>query len=319
VSTAQDLMERLTAADPVADAGRLHPDEQRDADALLERLLATSVEQSPRRPRRRWPQLAVATALVAVVVFAALSLLDSDEGTVPSIVDKAVAALTQDDAVYHAVLTAHAHGSNVPKSRFTPLYETWHTAGGRMHWQTYLEKDGRRGRLVEDSAGQRRPGRLGGPGLRWESRSNEIYEFGFGRDPNLPGAPTVDPFAPGRGLKELQAEGRLRLAGETEVDGRKAYRLVSPTVRGTGGSRERSEIVVDAKTYLPRLQRLFIVAPNDKTLKIEWRYQVYETLPLNKKTSKLLDFDPPAGAKCRPGTGHLIRKGSLGFPNPCAR
>ena len=317
MSSAQDLIERLTAADPVPDAERMSPDAQRDADALLERLLATPAAP-PSRRSHRWPQLAVATAAVAVIVFAALSVLDSDESSTPSIVAKAVAALTQKDAVYHAVMTAHATGSDVPRTQFSPLYETWHTAGGRMHWRTHLDKNGRKGRLVEDFAGQRRPGRLGGPALRWESRTNEIYEVGFGRA-NAPGAPTVDPFAPGRGLKELQAEGRLRVAGEVEVDGRKAYRLVSPTVRGTGGSRERSEIVVDAKTYLPRLQRLFILAPDDKTMRIVWRYKVYESLPLNERTGKLLDFDPPAGAKCRPGTERLIHKGSLGFPNPCAR
>jgi hypothetical protein len=188
-----------------------------------------------------------------------------------------------------------------------------------MHWRTYLDRNGSRGRLVEDFAGQRRPGRLGGPGLRWESRSNEIYEFGFGRARSYKGAPTVDPFAPGRGLREFQAQGLLRVAGELEVNGKKAYRLVSPTLRGTGGSRERSEIVVDAKTYLPRLQRLFIHAPNDSRMSITWRYRLYETLPLNQRTSALLDFDPPAGAKCRPGTGRLIGRGSLGFPNPCAR
>ena len=319
MSNAQNLMDRLTAADPVADAGPLSPEGRREADALLEHLLAAPAEGPRERQGRRWPRLAVATVAVALLVFAALSLLDSDDGPAPNVLAKAVAALTQKDAVYHAVLTAHVHGSDVPKSRFTPLYETWHTAGGRMHWRTYIEKNGRRGRLVEDFAGQRRPGRLGGPGLRWESRSNEIYEFGFGRDPNIHGAPTVDPFAPGRGLRELQAEGRLRVAGEVEVDGRKAYRLLSPTVRGTGGSRERSEIVVDAKSYLPRLQRLFVRAPTGSTMAVVWRYRLYERLPLNDRTSALLDFDPPARARCRPGTGHLIHKGSLGFPNPCVR
>jgi hypothetical protein len=37
----QDLMERLVAADPVRDPERLTPEEQRDAEALLARLLAT--------------------------------------------------------------------------------------------------------------------------------------------------------------------------------------------------------------------------------------------------------------------------------------
>jgi hypothetical protein len=322
VSAPQNLMNRLEAANPVADSEAGSPEQQREVDALLERLLATPVEAplAQAGSRRRWPQLAGVTALVAVAVFAALSLLDSDDGRAPNVVAKAVAALTDEDAVYHAVLTAHAQGSDVPDARFSPLFESWHTSGGRMHERTYLDKNGRRGRLVADFAGQRRPGRLGGPALSWDSRSNEIYEMGFGRVRNYKGAPTVDPFAPGRGLRELQAEGRLRVAGEVEVDGRRAYRLVSGRLRGRGGTVESSVIVVDAETYLPRLQRLFVRAPNDETWRIVWRYRVYERLPLNDRTSALLDFDPPAGAKCRPGSDHLIRrKGSLGFPNPCAK
>ena len=55
------------------------------------------------------------------------------------------------------------------------------------------------------------------------------------------------------------------------------------------------------------------------TYSVRWRFLVYKRLPLNDETESLLDFDPPAGAKCAPGTGKLVRKGSLGFPNPCAR
>lgn len=316
----RDLMERVGAANPVTDANRLSPDDEREADALLERLLATPAdgvvrERSSWRP---WPQLAVATALVAVVVFAALSLLDSDDGATPGIVEKAVAALTQPDAVYHAVYIGRMRSTEFPEEHANPYVETWHTTAGRLHWRTYAEKDGRRGRLLGDFAGQRRPGRLGGPALTYEARTNLIYESGFGRAPGT-GAPGVDPFDPGRSLKELEAEGRLRVAGEVEIDGRRAYRLVSDEFTSSGGRVQRSEILVDAETYLPREQRLFDRTANGKTTLVVWDYLKYERLPLNTKNSGLLDFDPPAGAKCRPGTERLERKGSLGFPNPCAR
>jgi hypothetical protein len=319
VSPAQDLMDRLGAADPVADAERLRPDAEREADALLARLLATPAEPTRARPRRRWPRLAVATGLVAAVVFAALSLSDSDEGPTPNIVAKAVAALTQPDSVYHAVFIGRFRSTEFPEEHANPYMEQWHTTTGRLHWRTYAEKDGRRGRLVGDFAGQRRPGRLGGPALTYDARTNQIYETGFGRDPNVKGAPGADPFDPGRSLKQLQAEGRLKVAGEVELDGRRAYRLVSDPVKSAGGAVQRSEITVDAETYLPREQRLFVRAPNGDTTRVVWDYLKYERLPLNKKTSALLDFDPPAGAKCRPGTERLEHKGSLGFPNPCAR
>jgi hypothetical protein len=313
-----DLMERVGAADPVADASRLSPDDQLEADALLDRLLATPSEPVRARARRRLPGLAVATGLVAVAVFAVLSLWDSDEGPAPNVVAKAVAALTQPDAVYHAVYIGRMRSTEFPEAHANPYVETWHTSSGRLHWRTYAEKNGRRGRLFSDFAGQRRPGRLGGPALTYEARTNEIYESGFGRSPGA-GAPGVDPFDPGRSLKELEAEGRLRVAGEVEIDGRRAYRLVSDEFRSSSGRVQRSEILVDAESYLPREQRLFDRTDNGKTTLVVWDYLEYERLPLNSKNSALLDFDPPARAKCRPGTERLDRKGSLGFPNPCAR
>ena len=319
MSPVHDLMERLAAADPVAGGERLGTEQQREADALLERLLATPPEPSPQRPRRRWPQLAVATALVAVVVFAALSLLDSDEGPTPNIVARAVAALTQKDAVYHAVYIGRMRSTEFPEEHANPYVETWHTTSGRLHWRTYAERDGRRGRLLQDFAGQRRPGRLGGPALTYEARTNTIFESGFGRDTSVKGAPGVDQFDPGGSLKQLEDEGRLKVAGEVEIDGRRAYRLVSDAVKSSGGTVQRSEIIVDAESYLPRKQRLFVRAPNGMTTLVVWDYLEYERIPLSRKSSALLDFDPPAGAKCRPGTERPERKGSLGFPNPCER
>jgi hypothetical protein len=320
MSSAHDPMERLAAADPIRDTA-LSPEDRREADALLERLLATPAQaRTPRpNPRRRRPLLAAATAGAAVAVFAALSLLDADESPAPNVVAKAVAALTQPDAVYHAEVIGHMRSSDVSERNPSVFFETWHTTAGRMHQRTYAVKDRHRGRLLGDFAGQRRPGRLGGPALIWDAHSNTINESGFGRDLNVKGAPSVDPFNPGEGLRELQAEGRLRLAGEVEIDGKPAYRLVSGAVRGSGHTVQRSEILVDAESYLPREQRLLVRSPDGSTARLVWRYLTYERLPLNDETSSLLDFDPPPGAKCAPAAGHLTRKGSLGFPNPCAR
>ena len=88
---------------------------------------------------------------------------------------------------------------------------------------------------------------------------------------------------------------------------------------GRGSRARRSELLVDAETYLPRELRLVDRLPDALTRRLRWRYVVYERLPLNDKTETLLHFHPPARAKCGPGTDKLDRKGSLGFPNPCAR
>ncbi|HKP21631.1 MAG TPA: hypothetical protein VJT68_08945, partial [Thermoleophilaceae bacterium] len=289
MSNAQDVMDRLAAVDPVAEPDRLDIDHQREADALLERILATPAAPARRRPRRRWPRLAVATALGAAVLFAALSLLDSDEGRAPGVLAKAVAALSQKDAVYHAVFIGHMRTSDMPERRPVPYEETWHTAGGRMRWKSYMTHDGEKGRLLSELAGRRRPGRLGGPALMYDARRNTIFPSGFGRTQSKT-APGVDPFDPGRSLREFQAEGRLRVAGEVELRGRRAYRLVSDWEQVAGGATARSEIVVDARTYLPIEQRLFSHAPNGKTARVVWRYLTYERLPLNERTSRLLDL-----------------------------
>jgi hypothetical protein len=312
-----DLMERLAGADPVRHAGSLTTEQQREADALLERLVATPQDERPSRPRRRWPQLAVATAFVAVVAFVAANLFGSDDGPAPNVVAKAVAALTQDDAVYHAEVIADYHASGMEDLSGRTYVETWHTTGGRIRHRSFAVRNGRKGRLVTEFAGQRRPGRLGGPALAYDARKNEIYQIGFGRNPSVKGPPAADPFDPARSLKELEAAGKLRATGRVDIDGRPAYRLVSGAVPSAGHSVQRVVLLVDAETYLPREQRLFVRAPNGETIRVRWRYLVYERLPLNEKTEALLDFHPPRGAKCAPGTDKLIRRGSLGFPNPC--
>jgi hypothetical protein len=221
--------------------------------------------------------------------------------------------------VYHAEVIATGRVPDFPEANKGLYYETWHTASGRMRQRSYGPARNRSKRVYGEVAGQRRPGRLGGPSLTYDPLSNLIYETGFGRSRSGTGAPGFDPFDPGRSIKELQAEGRLRAAGRVEVDGRPAYRLVSGDVASTGGSVQSSVLLVDTETYLPRELRLIDRLPNGVTRRLRWQYVVYEALPLNDKTESLLHFHPPARAKCRPGTDKLDRKGSLGFPNPCAR
>jgi hypothetical protein len=318
VSSAQDLMERLGAAGPATRTNVPTDEHDRAADALLARLLDTPVDPGPARLRRRWVQLAAASAVVAVAAFAALSILDTDDGPGPNVVANAVAALTQKDAIYHAVSVGHMRTSGRPEDQASLFQETWHTTSGRMRSKSYASKQGRKGRLLSEIAGQRRPGRLGGPALLYEARRNTIFPSGFGRT-QARTVPNADPFDPGRSLRQFQAEGRLRVAGEVEVGGKRAYRLESGVEDVAGGARQRTVIIVDARTYLPLEQRLFSRAPNGMTARAVFRYLTYERLPLNGETSSLLDLHAPANAKCSQGTSPLIRKGSLGYPNPCAR
>src|SRR3954452_789017 len=107
-----ELMERLAAADPVRDREPLTPEAQREADAMLARLLATPATE-PRRPRLRPRALAVAgAACVALAVFIAINLLGS-KAPGPSVVDRAVAAVTR-GGVYHVVELMTVRGPDQP-------------------------------------------------------------------------------------------------------------------------------------------------------------------------------------------------------------
>ena len=322
MSPHRELMERLAAADPLPDAEQLTADEQREADELLERLVATPVSPAPRpsrtRSMRRWTLVAVGSACVALVAFAAADLLDSDAPG-PNVIELAVAAVSDDDAVYHSVERMRATGSDF--GRGAAYVESWHTTAGHLHRRMYAVRGGRRGRQISEQAGRRTPGRRGGPALVWDSRRNVIQAIRFGTVSRPRGAPALDPFGdPAAALRAFEAQGRLRLAGRTELGGRPAYRLVSGYVDGfTPRTQDRVEYVVDAETYLPLAARYTHRNDRRKLIEIAVRYLVYERLPLNARTRTKLDLDPHPGAKCAQGADKLIGGGSLGFPNPCAR
>jgi len=311
-----DLMERLAAADPVRDGEPSTPEEQREADALLARLLATPVEPAaaPWRPRSRLRRRALAVAAAgcaALAVAVAIDLVGSDTPAT-SVVDRAVAAVTR-GGVYHVVGYTTLSGS--PEARQELLMESWHTSDGRLHTKGFKARDGRQGSLVEDFAGRRRPGRTHGAALLWDASSNTISEGGFAQGGGLP---YLDPFqAPGSQLQKLQEEGRLRLAGTTTVDGKRAYRLVSDRIK-VDDQVLQIEITVDAETYLPLTQRLSFETGAGPELEALTRYRVYERLALNDKTERRLALDPHPGAKCSELAHELTEAKDLGFPNPCA-
>ena len=315
--TPNDLMERLAAADPMREAEQLSPDEQRDADVLLERLLATPVEDGRRHTRRlRWAPLAAATACALAAVFVALNVFGGSSSS-PNILARASAALASEDAVYHMVgdVRFTAPESIGGDARF--IFESWNTIGGRMHRKVWRVKNGQRSERYDDFAGRRRPGRMGGPAVRYDPRSNQILPSGFGVSRNVSGAPAVDPFDPGTSLRELEAHGRLKHTGSARVGDRPGYRLVSGLEPGGNGALERSEFVVDAETYLPLSARYMRREKDGSTMRVYERFTTYERLPLNDKTEGYLDLDPHPGAKCAIGPRDLRGKRDVGFPLPC--
>ena len=65
-------------------------------------------------------------------------LEDVPEDALPrNVLAQAVAALTQENAVYHAELIARAHSSDMPAANQKIFFESWHTTDGRTHTKTY--------------------------------------------------------------------------------------------------------------------------------------------------------------------------------------
>jgi hypothetical protein len=320
----RDPMEMLAAADPLRDGERLTPEEEREADALLTRLLVTPAgpgteERRARRPRpRRWAFAAAGVACSAAAAFAAINLVDSD-GPGPGVIEKAVAAVTRGDVVYHVLQRTQPTATGSPEGGQTVYTESWHTTDGRVHAKTFAADGSGRGRLLVEFAGRRRPGRTSGPALQYDPTENTITESGFGRAPDADAVPDIDPFGdPAAQLRALQEQGRLRLAGTTQVGGRRAYRLVSDsTTRWRSFAFERVEYLVDSETYLPLSQRVSARVDSERTYRLVTRFLVYERLPLNERNRALLDLDPHPGAKCSDYAHELTGERGVGFPNPC--
>jgi hypothetical protein len=316
----QDVIEALAAADPLPDAERLTPGDEREAEALLASLLATPATAGavPRPRRRRRALLAAAAACAAVAAIAALDLLESDApGT--DVVEQAVAAVTRDDSVYHVLQRVRAQVPGSPESGRPVYVESWHSSDGRVHQKLFAASGEGRGELLGDFAGKRRPGRTSGPALRYDPRANTIFPSGFGRAPDAEAVPDLDPFAdPGARLRQLEQQGALHLAGTTRFAGGRAYRLVSDsTTRWRGFAFERVEYLVDADTYLPLARRISARVDSGPTYRLFTRYLVYERLPVDARSRGQLDLDPHPGAKCAAGAGEPRDERALGFPNPC--
>jgi hypothetical protein len=300
----QDLIQRLRDADPLRDAEHLTPEQQREADALLARLTAEPVTPRARPRVRRWA-LAGGVACALALVLGAVSLFD-DHGGGPGVAERAIAAVSDKTAIYHTVSITRA---TVPDAEDSSppaaIFEAWDAPDGSTHQKFFRVVRGHRGKLRGEMAGRLRPktkGRFGGPLLTYDARANTIRHTRFGRSPGR-GAPTLVPGAdPGRTLRSLQAQGRLRLAGKTRVGDRDAYRLVSRPVPGLAkGTVQRYEYVVDSQTYYPLL-----VHYRSGTLRLTVRYLVYERLPFDASHRKLLKLDPHPGAKEYDRYGRLV-------------
>jgi hypothetical protein len=301
--TGNDPLERVAQADPLPEAERLTPDEQREAETLLASVLAEPVEPR-RRPLSPRPWVAAAAAGCALVLVLVAGGLFDDDTSGADVIARAVAAVSEDDAIFHIVERTTLRSPR--GGRDSALKEAWYAPDGSAHEKYFEVRDGRRGPLVGETAGvlpSSPSGRRGGPVDIYNARTNEILRTRWSTT-RIPAAPTLDPGGdPGARLRELERSGDLRLAGTSELDGRDAYRLVSGPVRGFDpGSVDRYEYLVDAETYQPLSLRL-VSRTDGRALEMATRFLVYESIPFDARAKRLLDLDPHPGARVRYGAG----------------
>jgi hypothetical protein len=292
-----DPIERLRAADPLPEAERLSEADQREADALLARIVAEEPATKPaRRARRHWLPVVAATAAAAVFALVAIDVVD--EGAPgPSVVDRAVAAVSAENSIYHTVEVitfGHQHAYR----------EGWY--GPRVsHQKIYYH----RGQLaVESVLSPRltRPGRH--TGAIFDAKHDVLQHVHPSRGGGSSDFPEFDPSEdPVAALKEFQRQGRLRLVGSEEFEGRKVYRLVGDAPHRRGIRVNRSVVLVDAKTYYPVLTEWVFARHGPARVRFTTRFTTYERLPATAENRKLLKMEPHPGATVLDRYGKPIR------------
>jgi hypothetical protein len=292
-----DPIERLTAADPLPEAERLSDAEQVEGDALLARLLAEEPATKPaRRARRHLLPAVAATAAAAVFALVAIDVVDEDAPG-PSVVDRAVAAVSVQNSIYHTVEVmafGHQHAYR----------EGWY--GPRVsHQKIYYH----RGKLAAESVLRprlTRPGRH--TGMTFDAKHNLLQHVRIYRGGRNSDFPEFDPSDdPAAALREFQRSGRLRLVGSEEFEGRKVYRVVGDAAHKRGIRVNRVVTLVDAKTYYPVLSKWVFARHGPARVRFTVRYTTYERLPATAENRKLLQMDPHPGATVLDHYGKRIR------------
>ena len=292
-SETPDTMERVRDADPLAGA-RHEATDRVEADAVLRRILA----EPPAAPRERSRPLARrprSLAAAAVLCLAAAGLAASNllgNGRAPTIADRAYAAVSDDDVIYHYVLDLRgsAHPLQADLRELLPLVngrlEVWYRADGTASRSLQSERDQEgRLRLSYESAVRR------GHVIDYDARKHAL-----GRRSEYGGRPGAT--SPLDDFRSAYRDGKVLERGKTTFNGRPAYRLL---IRRQGeGFRQRMAYYVDRETYLPlgtRESGRYKLNGGWSRIRVESRYAVYERLRDTRASRRLLRMGRHPGAR----------------------
>lgn len=301
----RDLMERLRAADPVAGA-ELDAKQRAEADALLHRIVAEpqSKPQPPRRPLAGWPHAVAAAVAVVCLGLAALvatNLVQDGDG--PTIADRAYAAVSDDEVIYHYVLVTQTLTAPLPPKLRKDLelmngrLEAWYRADGSALLSRQFRRD-REGRLRLLYESAQRHGRV----VDYDARRDVL---GRSRRSDVRGRSR--PVGPLDHFREAYRDGEVLERGKVTFHGRPAYRLLIR--RGQGGSSTQwMAYYVDRKTYLPlgtRESTRLEIDGRSTRVRSESVYKVYERLRDTRANRELLRMSPHPRARRVDGPAFL--------------
>ena len=312
----QDPMDRLRAANPIADGGPTPP----PIDPLRRRRAAApDPDLSSRTSRPRSGRVVrlgvVAGAVAAAAVAVGAVALTGAGGPRTDVVAEARAALAPRGEIVHTVVrSALTHGAVLSDNgrrvgRMTGRSESWTVTDPlRTRSSTeILRSDGTRENIDSDYAdGVERSANSWGSTVKVFTLSRRQRAD---RDAELstPHATQLGPD-PVQGLHDLLDAGTLRADGERVVRGRRLLRLVGHQEPQTVSKHGIAvgfdvEYLVDPQTYAPVRLTVAPVFPPDRgaastrrsrsnrALVNQIDFERYERIPLTDKTATLLELD----------------------------
>lgn len=298
-----DTFDRIRAADPARSLPEEAEPERREAEALLERLVAEPVEE-PRRRRRRLQLSRRRTfalgAAAAAAVAAVFALIVPDDERVPTgLATRAYALTNPADGVIHEVVEFRG----VDNQDALPEPRTLHTRGERWlrpatgEYRWVIRDVATRNR--SETAGDRRTERT------WSQSSPKVQVRKALTEKELADVPPTAPLPQRSAVQQFRRAyetGRLRDAGPSSFDGRPTRRYVIERAEPERGLPRADEIEtweIDARTAQPLVMTVRTTLTDDGRVigrqRLEQRIIHYEKLEPTPENLRKLRFVGPGG------------------------